>query len=251
MAVFPGSYVPIGASSNARVNEIVDNMLTPHLLNFRQISVYDEQAKRVSATVFKLTYPNWNDAFSVVVHLNELQIVTPASIDYILGTVTLAAATTDLDRVTVTYNIDWFPVGVLAGFIYQAIDVINNSGVSSATNYTIADAPQNWDGVITDLVVAMCMEKLLLDYDLWYGRVIFAIGANELNEGGGDVVGAIETIKGNADERAKTALDNEKFKIGNLLAPPTQTYYAAVRGIGRTGAHNYGKLRGWKSNKYL
>jgi len=251
MATFPGSYVPIDAHSNARVNEIVDNLLTPRLLNFRQVSVYDETAQRVSATVFNLTYSNWNAAFSVVVHLNGDQIVIPASIDYVLGSVTLAAATTEADTVQVTYNIDWFPVGVLAGMIYQAIDVINNSGTSSATTYTIADAPSNWNSVIADLVVAMCMEKLLLDYDLWYGRLIFSIGANELNEGGGDVVGQIETIKTNAETRANTALENEKFKIGNLLSPPTSIYYAAVRGIGRTGAHTYGKLRGWKPRRYI
>lgn len=251
MAVFPGSYVPIGASSNARVNTIVDNMLTPHLLNFRQINIYDEQAKRMTSTVFKLTYPNWNEAYTVRVMKNENEAVTPASIDYILGEVTLGAATTDQDAINVTYNIDWFSVGILAGFIYQAIDVINNSGqAQSITEYTIDNAPVNWNGVITDLVVSMCMEKLLLDSDLWYGRVIFSIGADELNQGGGDITGVLETIKTNAEERAKISLDNEKFKIGNLLAQPTSIYYAAVRGIGGAGRTG-GKLRGWKPNRWV
>ena len=257
MATFPNSYVPIDSHPNARINAIVDNMITPRLLNFRQITVYDEQARNVSATTWKLTYPTWNDTFSVVTRLNS-QIVSPLSIDYILGTVTLTAAYTDGDNVNVTYNIDWFQVGILAGFLMQSVDIINNSGqAQSATNYTIDDAPSNWDGVLADLAYAMAMEKLILDYDLWYGRVIFAIGANALNDGdGGDVVSQLETLKSNAEERANISLNNEKFKIGNLLAAPTSTYFAAVRGLGRTSsiAHNLGgmgKLRGLRRNKYI
>ena len=260
MATFPNSYVLIGSSTNARMNQIIDNMLTPRLLNFRQINVYDEQAKNVSPTTFsptwKLTYPTWNAAYPTQVMRNS-QVVTPASIDTIMGSVTLTTPYVNGDNVNVTYNIDWFPVGLLQGFIYQAIDIINNSGqAQSATHYTIADAPSNWDGVIADLAYAMAMEKLILDYDLWYGRVIFAIGANDMNDGqGGDVVSQLETLKQNAEERANISLNNEKFKIGNLLAQPTTTYYAAVRGIGRTstghGVGSMGKLRGWKPTKYL
>ena len=255
MPEFPGSYVPINAHSNARVNAIVDNLLNPTLLNFRQVTVYDERATQVSSLSWKLTYPNWNEAFDEIVRLNG-QEVSPASVDYVLGSVTMSVAANDGDVVNVTYNIDWFPVGILAGFIYRAIDTINNSGTTAPTGYTIADAPDSWDGVIADIVVSMCMEKLLLDYDLWYGRLIFAIGANELYEGGGDVVGQIETIKANAEERANRTMDNEKFKIGNRLSVPTQIYYNAVRGMGAgsRGAHGIpstGRLRGWKANKYL
>jgi hypothetical protein len=255
MATFPNSYVQIGMHTTARINEIVDNMMTPRLLNFRQITVYDEKATPMSPFTWKVSYPTWNPTFPVVVRLNS-HIVTPSTVDAIMGSVSFAAAANDGDNVNVTYNIDWFPVGVLAGFIYQAIDIINNSGqAQSATHYTIADAPSNWDGVIADLAFAMAMEKLILDYDLWYGRLIFAIGANDLNEGqGGDVVGQLETLKQNAEERANISLNNEKFKIGNLLAAPTTTYYAAVRGIGRTStAHGMpgGKIRGWRPNKYV
>jgi hypothetical protein len=254
MATFPGSYVPINAHSIDRINAIVDNMVTPRLLNFRQITVYDEKATNVGINAWKLSYPTWNVAFPIQVNLNG-QPVTPTAVDYIMGNITLTASQDNGDVVNTTYNIDWFSIGILAGFIFQAIDVINNSGqASSATSYTINDAPTNWDGVIADLVCAQAMEKLLLDYDLWNGRLIFSIGANNLEDGGGDITSSLETLKANYEERANIALNNEKFKIGNLLAPPTSTYYAAVRGIGRGGMHggaNYGKLRGWKTNKYL
>ncbi len=256
MATLTGSYVTINASPNTRINYIVDNMMTPRLLSFRQVTVYDELATKVSSTVWKLTYPNWNSTFPFIYTLNGQQILASAvTPDYILGTVTMGSAINDGDVFNVTYNIDWFPIVVLTGFIYQALDIINNSGTNSApTSYDLSDAPQQWDGVIADLAFSMAMEKLMLDYDLWYGRVVFAIGANEMNEGGGgDVISQIESLKQNAEERANISLNNEKFKLGNILAAPTSVYYAAVRGFSRTGVHGgwYGKTRGWKPSRYI
>lgn len=254
MATFPGSYVPIEAHTNDRINSIVDNMLTPALLNFRQITIYDEEAQLVGTNTWRLTFQNLNDAFPMICRFNGKE-ETPSSVDYILGSVTFAGTAIRGDNVYVTYNMDWFPVGILAGFLFRAVDVINNSGPDiSSTAYSVTDCPTNWDGVLADLAIAMCMEKLLLDYDLWKGKVIFAIGANALEEGGGDIVGQIETIKSNAEERARIALDNGRFKVGNLLAAPTPTYYAAIRGLGRlVGSHGVqgGKIRGWKPNRYI
>jgi len=255
MATFPGSYVPINQHSNARVNAIIDNLLTPELMCFRQIPIYDETGTITSTggTTWRLSYPNWNVAFNEMVYLNS-QLVTPASVDHILGTVTLGAASNDGDNVNVTYNFDWFPAPKLAGFIYRVVDVINNSGeATSSTNYTINDAPANWDGVIADLTIALCMEHLLLCQNLWLGKLIFAIP--NVMEDGGDITGSLETIKSNAEERANISLNNTKFKVPNSLAPPTGIYYAAVRGIGRTYTTSHGlrggKLRGWQSNRYI
>lgn len=254
MATFPGSYVPINAHSNEHINTIIDNMLTPRLLSFRQITIHDEQAVYCGSNSWKISYPNLNEAYNIRITLNGRLLDNTTeilSIDYILGEIVLNIVYTDGDIVEVTYNIDWFSVGILAGFIYQTIDIINNSGqAASPTLYTIDNAPQNWYGVIADLSFAMAMEKLLLDYDLWYGKLIFSIGSDELYSGGGDIVGQLETLKANAEERAKISLDNEKFKIQNYLSRPTGIYYAAIHG-GRGGYCHYGKLRGWKNNRIM
>jgi hypothetical protein len=87
--------------------------------------------------------------------------------------------------------------------------------------------------------------------------LIFAIGPNEIEGGGGDVVGQIETLKRNAEERAYKAIDNEKFKMGcHYVSPPTTFYFDSIRGMGSSqGRHGVpfvgGKLRGWKPNNYL
>jgi hypothetical protein len=124
------------------------------------------------------------------------------------------------------------------------------------TTYTIESAPVGWYGVITDLAFAQCMEKLLLDYDLWRYRLLFAIGPNEIESGGGDIAGQIETLKTNAEERANRTMENPKFKCGNFLSYPTVYYYDGIRGLGGSmGAHGIpflsGRLRGWKPTQWV
>jgi len=162
------------------------------------------------------------------------------------------------DVVESTFQFDYFPIEVLEGFFNAAIEVINAGAFGPPSDYKICTAPppNYWDGVLVDLAFAMAMEKLLLDYDLWRHRLIFAIGPNEVEGGGGDIVGQLETLKSNAEERANKALDNELFKIGgHYLAPPTSFYYQAVRGYGgSSGAHGIpfstGRLKGWKPNSW-
>ena len=256
-AGFSGSDVATGAHSNSRINGIVDNLLTPRLMEFRQITIYDEPAVLMpDGATWRLSYRNWNSAFTPQVRKNSQLLVTGSySATLSAGTLVLSGASANLsagDNVNVTYGFDYFPVNVLAGYIYHAVDFINGAAFGSPSEYTISDAPSFWDAPIADLAVAQAMEKLILDYDLWKGRLIFAIPNIEE---GGDIIQALETIKSNAEERAYKVLDNERFKHGNYLSPPTQNYYNAVRGGGgrggtHTGSKGYGKTRGWRINKY-
>ena len=256
MATFQATYIPIDAHANARVNFIVDNFMTPQLLAFRQIQVNDEVGVlQADGLTYKFSYANWNDTFPMVVRKNGAKLNSGQvfNINYLFGMLDVGPVTR-ADRTNCTYSFDYFGITVLYGFILRAIDIINTAAVGPATNYDLDNAPNNWDGVIADLALAMCMERLLLDYDLWYGRLIFAIGAAQLEEGGGDITGALETLKQNFEDRAYKTLDNEKFKSGNFLAVPTQYYYQGIRGFGGGGAHNiryYGKMRGFRPNKYL
>ena len=122
------------------------------------------------------------------------------------------------------------------------------------------NAPTNWDGVISDLVSAMCMEKLLLDYDLWKGgRDYFAIGSDSLLSGsGGDVTNQLSTLKRNYEERAyKTMENNPKFRTPNaFLRDLTRFYYQSLLigsgpSVSPHGYSDYGKLRGIKFNKII
>lgn len=257
MATFPGSYVAIGQSSDARVNYIIDNLLNARILAFRQVSVDSEQAVLMTDGVtWRVSYQNWNDAFPRTIRKNKAKLLDSdiVNLNELMGTFEVGPIVQG-DMVHASYNFDYFGIAVLYGFILTAVDTINSAGQGSSTNYTIDNAPSNWDGVIADLVGAMCMEKLLLDYDLWSGRLIFAIGGAQLEDGGGDITGTLTTLKQNFEERAQKSLDNPRFKYGNVASPPTQYYYQAIRGFGGSGgAHNvqfYGKLRGYRPNKYL
>jgi hypothetical protein len=147
---------------------------------------------------------------------------------------------------------------VLEGFIRSAISVVNTAAVGPPTNYRFCNTPQPpefWSGVIVDIAYAMAMERILLDYELWKWRLVYAIGPQEIygGAGGGDLASVIETLKRNAEERANKTLENEKFKTGNYLSPPTQAYWSAIRGYGGgswssscgTLPFTGGRLHGW------
>ena len=91
------------------------------------------------------------------------------------------------------------------------------------------------------------MEKLILDYNLWKHRLVFAVGPSVLDGDAGDIVSQFETLKRNAEERAYKTLENEKFKTGNQISNPTAAYFSSIRGGG--GRSN--RLRGFKSNKFF
>lgn len=258
MATITGTYVKTGMSSSDRVNGIVDMMLSPQILEFRQISIFHERGTRLSSNVWKFSYQNWNEDYETQVFLNNDPLAIDSSlysIDYNMGIITVSGDYTAGDNISCTYNFDYFPIYFLEGYVIKAVDIINASAQGAPTDYTIDDAPSIWDGIISDFMLAMCMEKLILDYDLWKGRLIFAIGPQSLAEGGGDVISSLETLKSNAEERAGKALDNDKFKVGAYLSKPTRYYYNAllVGSSARAKAGNiaYGKLRGYKMNKYL
>lgn len=263
---YPGSYIPVGAASTAKFSHFIDDLLTPRLMAFRQIFIHDEPAMLQPDRLFwKVTFGKWLQDAPLLVRKNGILMVPSGvtNIDYVDGKlqanpVDLGADTRPRDTVEISYVFDYFGTAVQEGFLTAAVSIVNMTAVGPPTSYTIADAPTNWEGVITDLAYAMAIERLLLDYDLWRYRLVFAIGPNELEGGSGaDISGQLTTLKQNAEERANTAMQNEKFKTGNYLSPPTRYYYAAIRGLGGgiAGAHGIpfvgGKLNGWKPCKIL
>lgn len=262
MAVFPGTYIPTGVASNATFNHLIDDLLTPRLMSFRQVCFYDEQATLdCDGETWHVNFGNWLSGAPIKARKNGSPCSTMTDIDYSYGTFKVGAVDVGADGrprdvVEVNYMWDYFPVDILEGMYTAAVSIINMTAVGPPTSYTVSTAPTAWEGVMTDLVFAMCMEKLLLDYDLWKYRLVFAIGPNEVYEGGGgDIVAQLETLKSNAEERANRAMENEKFKTGNYLSPPTAIYYDAIRGFGGSrSAHGIpfltGRLRGWHPNRW-
>jgi hypothetical protein len=265
MSVFPGTFIPTGVGSSAKFSHLVDDLLTPRLLGFRQIHIADEPCElKPDRLTWYVTFGNWLQGETIVIRKNGIPQVIGVgvtTVDYTYGT--FQAGAPDIgsdglprDVLEASYIFDYFPQAVLEGLITSAVSIINMTAQGPPTSYTVDSAPTAWEGVIVDLAFAMCMEKLLLDYDLWRYRLVFAIGPNEIEGGGGDIAGQLTTLKQNAEQRAEKAMDNPKFKTGNYLSVPTTYYYSAIRGFGASsGAHGVpfitGRLRGWKSNRYM
>lgn len=260
--VFPGTYIPTGIGSASAYNTLIDGYLTPRLMSFRQIHIHDEPAdlSPEDRLTWSVTWGNWLQDAPLRVRKNGQLLASGglSSIDYVHGTFKAGAVSTSADlkpkdTVEVTYWFDYFTCPVLEAFYNAAVQIVNATAVGSNTFYTVTTAPISWYGVLTDLAFAQCMEKMLLDYDLWRYRLLFAIGPNEVETGGGDIVNQLQTLKTNAEERANKTMDNEKFKCGNYLSAPTATYYNSIRGYGG-GTHGIpfltGRLHGWKPNQW-
>lgn len=276
MANYPSTYIPMEVLESARANSIIDNFLTPKLLRFRQIEVSDEPLRLdTDRKTWLFGFGNVLESAPIkIIRAGEKMMPNTFALDAEFGKLTfddvnagfqivsgedlidtVDAIGNPLIDVTASYSFDYFPAEVLHGFLMSSCNIINSAGQdSSPTYYTLENCPEYWFGVITDLAFAQCMERLLLDYDLWKGRLIFAIGADMLLEGqGGDIVSQLTTLKQNAEDRAYKTIDNSVFKAGGrLLAYPTNYYWRAVSGIGTSGAMNTnmgGRLRGWKINR--
>lgn len=263
--VFPGTFIPIGLGTTAKFSHLVDDLLTPRLMSFRMIHIADEPCElKPDRLTWYTTFGNWLQGERIIIRKGGMMLDMTAdvsNIDYVYGTFQAGVPDLDGQRVSrdiveATYVFDYFPETVLEGLITAAVSIINTTAVGPPTSYTVDSAPTNWEGVIVDLAFAMCMERLLLDYDLWRGRLVFAIGPNEMEGGGGDIASQLTTLKQNAEQRAEKAMDNPKFKTGNYLSPPTGYYFSSIRGFGTSsGAHGVpfitGRLRGWKPNKWI
>lgn len=274
MSLYPSTYIPTAQTASQTVNLIIDSFLTPKLIRFRQIEVHDES---LGLDFDRLTWLfSWGniltDAPLRVTRAGERMLPSLYEVDPVLGKLsftdvndsfqivkgsdrieTVAANGTPLIEVQASYMFDYFPAEVLHGFILSACNIVNSAGQdASPTMYTIDNCPDYWHGVITDLAFAMCMERLILDYDLWKSRLIFAIGADAILEGnGGDIVSQLTTLKQNAEDRAYKTIDNSVFKAGGrLLSYPTNNYYKAISTIGLSGSSQFGgRLRGWRINR--
>ena len=263
MANFTGTSIKIDQSSSTRINRVVDTYLTPRLLSFRQLFMYDEPATLMpDALSWKVSFGNWNEDFIVECRKNG-QLLPSASVTNIsvvngtfrVGSPDLDTGGAPRDEVTLTYQFDYFPISILEGLLKNVVQIVNTGAVGPPTAHTIDTAPDNWDGVLSDLAYAMAIERLLLDYDLWRYRLIFAITPQDMEGGGSDIAQQLETLKQNAEERAYRTMENEKFKVGNYISVPTIHYFDSIRGLSSGGRHGIpfssGRLRGWVPNRIL
>ena len=260
MPFFPGTLIPIGTASCDLMNELIDDLLTPRVLPFRQMCMYDLPLRLCpDGETWKAPYGNWlegSDCYEVNKNGCPLLLSDMVDFDAEMGSFKLAGGTElgpdgrPRDTVEVTFQFDYFPPELLEAYLKLAVNNINAGAFGPPTCYGICNnpPPKYWNGVIVDMAFAMMMEKILLDYTLWKWKLVFAIGPNEVENGGGEVVQNIETLKQNAEQRAGRALDNELFKIGgHYTSPPTSFYFQSISGFGGSAS----RLRGWKPNRLI
>ena len=251
---------PISSGSTA-IDTIVNELVYPEMWMFCEIMVHYETAQRGGDGNFHFTYHHWNRAWHPQVFLNGSDIQLDDSlyeVNYVDGYIKPLWNVSPADNLMCTYNFTWFKPETLISFVKRSMGSINFRGSGQVTNYTVDTLPESWYGISADLVVAMMCESLVISTSMWYGRLIFAISANDLYNGGGasDIASTLESMKRNAEDRAYAALDNENMRAPAYLSKPTPAYWRAVtmgNGI-RPGPHGqigYGKQKGIKYNKMV
>lgn len=254
---YPATYIKLNQLDNQRANNIIDNLLTPSIVQYRQITIHHETATRIYGSQFKLSYQNWNDG-QVYVFLNNNPIrLDPDmyTIDREYGKVYMKFDCSDGDNVMCTYNFDYFPSKMLYGFLQRAVSQINAGPVGTMTSYTFDNCPSFWDGLIADFAYVYCLDKLILDYDIWKGRLIFAIGPQGLAEGNDNIISQLESQRSSAWDRINITLNNPKFKAKQSLAYPTIHYIEGISPMGRYPGLSGngivgGRFRGLRINRY-
>lgn len=252
--------VPL-SSDNVAIDTIVNEMVYPSMWMFCEIMIHYETAQKGSDGNFHYAYHNWNRAFVPQVFLNGSDVQLNSSfytVNYDEGMIIPNWEVAPGDSLICTYNFNWFKDETLEGFVKKSMGTMNYRGSGQTTSYTIDTLPEAWYGIAADLVQAMMCEHLILAQTMWYGKLIFAISANDLYNGGGgsDIASNLESMKRNAEDRAYSALDNEHMRAPNALARPTSAYWRAVtmgNGV-RPGPHGqigYGKQKGIKYNKMV
>lgn len=250
MGTFANTTIPTGALGNEKYDELIDVYLTPLLTRFREITIYDEPSTLgVDRTYWKQTYGNWNETAKYAIFKNGGQALSESetTVDKAHGTFVVNDGFAEGDNFTCTYTFDYFGAEVIKGFLDTSVDIVNAAASGTPAEYTIQTMPPSWRGVVADLTAAKLMEKLILDYSVWPGRLIYALTGNQLEAGDSSIKDLFETLKRNFEERAYKSLENEVFKYGNLLSRPTGAYWAAIRTNGGGWASTY--LRGWRPNR--
>jgi len=242
--------IPPANTGVSRVDGLIDTMLNSRIERFRLLQVHSEMIQPRNSSTFYTCWANVQPAAPFDVHYNSLLANShPAApaitlVDASSGEFSSTFPIGTGDQVYITYVFDYFPDPILLGIYKQAMDMVN--AYDPATNFKIQQAPQNWDGVITEMAYIICLEKLILDVTLWKSRLIFSEPDT--------MVSNLESALSGARDRAPTMI--AEMKKQPYTSPPTSSYYNAIRlGGVRSGFHGsglgYGRTRGIRINRWF
>lgn len=161
---------------------IIDDFLIPMLGPLLRIPVHDEIgviSKDRQTAVF--IYQNWIDTTAPIIKHNRSEILA-VTIDYtvnlVAGTINLTTPLPPGDEIDAYYYFRYFTNSELASFIELTLRDLNSR--KPATAFTIETAPLEWDGAIVLGAYLKCLQRLLMDFNLWRPFLIFV----DMNAGG-------------------------------------------------------------------
>jgi hypothetical protein len=245
-----GTYIDHSNTGNTRKDSLIDTMITPRIMRFRQLHIYRGEQFGYQKNPIQSVYSNWLVGAPLKAWRNSLHVNDDTDagvlniVDAKLGLFEVDPVLDRGETLMVSYYFDYFPDYILSSLIDQAMSFINAHEPASTYNYS--DSPRSWDGMIAEQVYALCLERLLLDVTLWEGRLIFSAPDDMVSQ----LTSALEGTRGRIPD-----LVHEMKKMP-YVSPPTFAYYDAIRmGGSRIGFHGstlgYGKTRGIHINRWF
>jgi len=232
-------------TGSSRTDKLIDDYLDGILEEFRQLQVWDEQARRTTTDPMTLaiTYRPINTGFTPEIYDGQNRIVPPLNTTVSLADGTFSVSTDDGQQdYFVTYRFNYFPADLLQQFLKVSLLEINATATAATyvTSYDSIDAaPAYFDGPLVVGALAKAYQRLATDSMIWKNFLIWQDG-NRAQEIAGQ---AAQYYNGLYTELRTGA------KFGKFIAKPSE-YYALFRVSGFGGINQYsGKFRGLQLNQ--
>lgn len=215
----------------SRADNLIDGILDVRLQSWREMTVYDEVAilysKSGTNNKARFTFGNWNSEGVMIVERNSEQIDEPEHfhVDRTKGIMTLCDPWVVGEEIAATYNFNYFPWSHLYELLKFAVNIVNDSGLPRTT-YRFNESPEDWDGIISEIVYMEALKKIRLDSTVWQSQVLLRFDPS-------DALSMISEEVSSSIDRVNSMVEGTKHL--KKITLPTAYYYMAASGGVATG----------------
>lgn len=177
----------------------------------QRIPVFHEHARmNNNLTVANLSFPRsiksgpWNQSAGVEVLVNNKNIESGFTVDYLRGLVMFDKPLSEYDQVMVSYNFRWFKDEELDAFIAQAVNLFNNWPPHSS--YGINNMPERYGIAVFYGAAVDAIRRWMMDVQFQEPAKIFG-GLDRANT----IFGQMSDLKKNYEEWLDKILEQKKY----------------------------------------
>lgn len=154
---------------------IINNFILPSLGFVQKIPLHNEVGVVAKdRRVVRFIYGHWLDSFPIIVRRNRTIFLTEGTdytVDEVVGEIALTQDLAPGDEIDIDYYFQYFTNQELVDFLELTLRDLNSR--KPATAFTMENAPLEWDGALVTGVMIKCIERMMLDFNLWRPYLIW------------------------------------------------------------------------------